>query len=230
MIDSFIINYAKPFIASDYVSDHQYYGNALFSVRSNTGRLISVIDITSQISIGAYTIVKRVATEIVSFIARLAYALWTGKQLPFRSATLKAVMLTCFVLGCYVIQQLVIRTIRVGCDILGIALPEYGRLARNVFKNKEKIISDFKIWAEERAEDLKVYYEALGLTEEATQEEIKKSYRKLAFQYHPDKNPAGHERFNKINEAHRLLCLEPQTFVAFVRSSLLKYGTAGQIL
>lgn len=230
MIDSFIINYAKPFIASDYVSDHHYYGNALFSVRSNTGRLISVIDITSQISIGAYTIVKPVATEIVSFIALLAYALWTGKQLPPGSAILKAVMIDCFMLGCYVIQQLVIRTIRVGCGILGIALPEYGRIARNVFKNKEKIVSDFEIWAEERAEDLKVYYEALGLIEGATQEEIKKTYKKLAFQYHPDRNPAGRERFDKINEAHRLLCLEPQTFVAFVRSSIVKYGTAGQIL
>ena len=49
----------------------------------------------------------------------------------------------------------------------------------------------------------KDYYEILGVSPTATQEEIKKAYRKLAHQYHPDvsKDPAGEEKFKEIGEA-----------------------------
>jgi curved DNA-binding protein CbpA len=51
----------------------------------------------------------------------------------------------------------------------------------------------------------KDYYGVLGLSENATAEEIKKTYRKLAFQYHPDKNPGSEERMKEINEAYAVL-------------------------
>jgi curved DNA-binding protein len=51
----------------------------------------------------------------------------------------------------------------------------------------------------------KDYYTILGVSENATAEEIKKTYRKLAFQYHPDKNPGSEERMKDINEAYAVL-------------------------
>jgi molecular chaperone DnaJ len=52
---------------------------------------------------------------------------------------------------------------------------------------------------------MKNYYEILGVSKEATQEEIKKSYRKLSLKYHPDKNPDGEEKFKEISEAYSIL-------------------------
>lgn len=45
------------------------------------------------------------------------------------------------------------------------------------------------------------YYEVLGVAKEASIEEIKKSYRKLALQYHPDRNPDNKEAEDKFKEA-----------------------------
>ena len=52
------------------------------------------------------------------------------------------------------------------------------------------------------------HYRTLGLKPEATEEDIKKAYRKLAMQYHPDRtggNPENEEHFKEINEAYRIL-------------------------
>lgn len=51
----------------------------------------------------------------------------------------------------------------------------------------------------------KNYYEILGLTEKATSSQIKKSFYRLAKQYHPDINPKGANIFKEINEAYKVL-------------------------
>ena len=52
------------------------------------------------------------------------------------------------------------------------------------------------------------YYKTLGVGKNATDEEIKKAYRKLARQYHPDRNPGNkqaEEKFKEISQAHDVL-------------------------
>lgn len=56
--------------------------------------------------------------------------------------------------------------------------------------------------------DYKDYYKVLGVTKTATQDEIKKAYRKLAIKYHPDKNKGNkqaEEKFKEIAEANDVL-------------------------
>lgn len=51
----------------------------------------------------------------------------------------------------------------------------------------------------------KDYYQILGVGRKASQPEIKKAFRKLAHQYHPDKKSGNEARFKEINEAYQAL-------------------------
>lgn len=68
------------------------------------------------------------------------------------------------------------------------------------------------------------YYEVLGVSKEATKEEIKKAYRKQALKYHPDKNPgdkAAEEKFKEAASAYEILSNDEK------RARYDRYGHAG---
>lgn len=64
------------------------------------------------------------------------------------------------------------------------------------------------------------YYELLGISKNATSDEIKKAYRRLALKYHPDRG-GDQEKFKKVNEAYQILS-DPQK-----RSQYDQFGKAG---
>jgi molecular chaperone DnaJ len=70
----------------------------------------------------------------------------------------------------------------------------------------------------------KDYYEVLGVNKDATEEEIKKAYRKLAMKYHPDRNPdnpKAEEQFKEAKEAYEMLSDDQK------RAAYDQYGHAG---
>jgi curved DNA-binding protein len=73
----------------------------------------------------------------------------------------------------------------------------------------------------------KDYYQILGVPRNASEEDIKKAYRKLAMQYHPDRNPGkekwANEKFKEINEAYGVLG-DPEK-----RRQYDQFGTVGNI-
>lgn len=60
-------------------------------------------------------------------------------------------------------------------------------------------------------ENKRDYYEVLGVAKTATNDEIKRAFRKLAMKYHPDRNkePGAEQKFKEINEAYQVLT-DPQ--------------------
>lgn len=63
------------------------------------------------------------------------------------------------------------------------------------------------------------YYKVLGVSKDASDQEIKKAYRKMAIQYHPDKNPdSTDEKFKEIGEAYETL-IDPQYVSPFLNKS-----------
>src|SRR6058998_4036286 len=68
------------------------------------------------------------------------------------------------------------------------------------------------------------FYEALGIAKNASEEEIKKAYRKLAMKHHPDRNPndkTSEERFKEAKEAYEILS-DPKK-----RTAYDQFGHAG---
>jgi molecular chaperone DnaJ len=72
------------------------------------------------------------------------------------------------------------------------------------------------------------YYEVLGVSRDASEQEIKSAYRKLALKYHPDRNPGdkeAEERFKEAAEAYSVLG-DPQKRAAYDRYGHAGVGTA----
>ncbi len=73
------------------------------------------------------------------------------------------------------------------------------------------------------------YYEVLGVSRDAGEDELKKAYRKLALQYHPDRNPddpEAEERFKEASEAYAILS-DPEKRRSYDRFGFAGVGTDG---
>src|SRR5207247_3955433 len=73
------------------------------------------------------------------------------------------------------------------------------------------------------------YYEVLGVKRDATDEEVKRSYRKLAVKFHPDKNPDdphAEEKFKELGEAYDVL-IDPDKRAAYDRSGHAAFASGG---
>lgn len=68
---------------------------------------------------------------------------------------------------------------------------------------------------------MKDYYTVLGISRNASQEDIKKAYRRLAHQYHPDKTGGNEEKFKEVNEAYQVLGNEQK------RAQYDRFGSSG---
>jgi len=68
---------------------------------------------------------------------------------------------------------------------------------------------------------MKNYYDILGVGKTATEDDIKRAYRKLAHKYHPDKSGGDESKFKEINEAYQVLSDKGK------RAQYDRFGTAG---
>ena len=68
---------------------------------------------------------------------------------------------------------------------------------------------------------MKDYYEILGVKKDASADEIKRAYRKLAHQHHPDKDGGDETKFKELNEAYQILSNQEK------RAQYDQFGTTG---
>jgi len=73
---------------------------------------------------------------------------------------------------------------------------------------------------------MKDYYGILGVDKNASPDEIKKAYRKLSKQFHPDVNPDGEEKFKEIAEAYDTLS-SPDKKQKYDNPMSSMFGTGG---
>jgi molecular chaperone DnaJ len=74
------------------------------------------------------------------------------------------------------------------------------------------------------------YYEVLGVSRDASDQDLKSAYRKLAMKFHPDRNPGDHaaeEKFKQASEAYQVLC-DADKRAAYDRYGHAGVGAAGQ--
>src|SRR5437588_11856137 len=79
------------------------------------------------------------------------------------------------------------------------------------------------------ATDKRDYYEVLSVGRNATDEEIKRTYRKLAVKFHPDKNPDdphAEEKFKELGEAYDVL-MDPEKRAAYDRFGHAAFAPGG---
>ena len=76
------------------------------------------------------------------------------------------------------------------------------------------------------------YYEVLGVARDVSQGDLKKAYRKLALQYHPDRNPddaSAEESFKQVSEAYAVLS-DAEKRTRYDRFGFAGLGAAGAIM
>ena len=76
------------------------------------------------------------------------------------------------------------------------------------------------------------YYEVLGVNRDASEDDIKKSYRKLAMKFHPDRNPddkGSEEKFKEAKEAYEILTDAKKRAAIWEKVQTIFYADAARI-